>query len=129
MTDSAAHPHHRIDYVELTAPDLAAIKTFYGRAFGWTFTDYGPGYVGFSDGRAHAGAAVEGGGFRRVDAKSAAGEGAPLIILYSDSLESSLERVRGAGGSVTKDIFAFPGGRRFHFADPAGNELAVWSAK
>lgn len=110
------HTHHHIDYVELTAPDLAAIKAFYGGAFGWTFTDYGPDYVAF------AGSGIEGG--------FAAGPGmgtSPLVILFSTDLEASLAAVEAAGGTIAKPIFAFPGGRRFHFHDSAGNELAVWA--
>lgn len=121
MAASAPHRHHRIDYIELAAPDLAAMKAFYGAAFGWTFTDYGPDYVGYSDGREG-----EAGGIRRAASVS---RGGPLVILYSDDLEATRARVREAGGTIAKDIFAFPGGRRFEFVDPAGNELAVWSER
>jgi uncharacterized protein len=116
------HPHinHAIDYIELTAPDLKAMKRFYGEVFGWSFQDWGDEYASFSDGR------VEG-GLRQ--GKPAAGSGAPLIILYASNLEETEARVRSAGAQITTEIFSFPGGRRFHFADPAGNELAVWSDK
>jgi predicted enzyme related to lactoylglutathione lyase len=109
--------HHRINYVEFSAEDLAVIKDFYTTAFGWQFTDYGPDYVAFSDGSLD-------GGFERG---SSLGKKGALVILYSDDLEKTLETVEKAGGTIVKPIFAFPGGKRFHFADPAGNELAVWS--
>jgi uncharacterized protein len=115
------HPHidRAIDYIEFTAPDLPAIKTFYGNAFGWTFQDWGDEYASFSDGR------VEG-GFARGPARTGGGT---LVILYSSGLEAMQQKVRDAGGTIAKDTFSFPGGRRFHFTDPAGNELAVWSDK
>lgn len=106
----------RINYVEFRAPDLQAVKGFYGTAFGWTFTDYGPDYAAFSDG------ALEG-GFE----KGAARPGGPLVILKADDLEAALSAVTAAGGAIAMPPYAFPGGRRFHFADPAGNELAVWA--
>ena len=106
-----------IDYVELPGGDLAATKTFYSTAFGWGFTDYGPSYTGFED------AGLDGG--FQADPKEAPTQ--PLVILYSEDLEATLARVKEAGGQITVPIFSFPGGRRFHFRDPAGNELAVWS--
>ena len=113
-----------IDYVELPGGDLAATKAFYTSAFGWGFTDYGPAYAGFED------AGLDG-GLAGASAGSEAGEGdptttLPLVLLKADDLEAALERVTAAGGTVTAPIFAFPGGRRFHFRDPAGNELGVW---
>ena len=111
------HVHHGIDYIEITVTDMAAAQAFYGAAFGWVFTDYGPEYAGI---RKEGG---EAGGLR-VDAEVS--RGGPLVILYSADLESTLASVRAAGGMVTVDIFDFPGGRRFHFTDPSGNELAVW---
>ena len=113
---SAAEHHHRIDYLEFTVASIAASKTFYGDAFGWTFQDYGPDYCEFRDGRLT-------GGF-------AHGTPTPrgaLVVLYSTALEDSLAQAEKAGGRITKPIFAFPGGRRFQFADPDGYELAVWS--
>lgn len=112
--------HHRIDYLEFTVTSLAEAKRFYGEAFGWTFTDYGDAYVGIRtlDGTG------EMGGFRPDTTVQAGG---PLVILYSDDLPASLEAVRAAGGTITTEPFDFPGGRRFHFRDPFGNELAVWS--
>ena len=118
-----SHRHHAIDYVELRAPDVAAAKSFYATAFGWTFTEYGPAYAGFSDGRTHDGASVESGGIMEGDASP----GGPLVILYSQDLEATRTAIVAAGGTVVKDIYAFPGGRRFELADPAGNVLAVWS--
>lgn len=106
----------RIDYVELTAPDLDAVKAFYPSAFGWTFTDYGPDYAAFSDSGLD-------GGFARGDG----GGTNPLVILFSTDLQASLAAVHEHGGDVTKPIFEFPGGKRFHFRDPAGNELGVWA--
>jgi predicted enzyme related to lactoylglutathione lyase len=118
MADASKHVHNSIDYIEFTVTDLAAAKTFYARAFGWTFNDYGPGYAGIvGDGR-------EAGGLRQ-DAKVQAG--GPLVVLYSRDLDTTLRSVREAGGRIVKEPFDFPGGRRFHFSDPSGNELAVWS--
>lgn len=115
------HPHidRAIDYIEFTAPDLAPIKKFYGEVFNWEFQDWGDEYSSFSDGRVD-------GGFARGETKRGHG---PLVILYSTNLEEIQQKVRAVGGTIVKDTFSFPGGRRFHFADPAGNELAVWSDK
>jgi predicted enzyme related to lactoylglutathione lyase len=107
----------KIDYVELVAPDLGAVKAFFSEAFGWSFVDYGPAYVAFE------GAGLDG-GFR---VGQPAGAGGALVILYSDSLEAALAAVESAGGEILQPIFAFPGGWRFHFADPGGNAWAVWS--
>ena len=107
----------RIDYIELPATDIGATKRFYLDAFGWKFTDYGPDYTSFEDGRLA-------GGFTK-DWKVA--KGGPLVVIYADALEAQEAKVRQAGGTITKPIFSFPGGRRFHFSDPSGNELAVWS--
>lgn len=103
----------------MQAGDFAAVKEFYGSVFGWTFTDYGPDYVAFNDG------ALDG-GFAKGDKRAS---GSPLVILYSDDLEKTRDAITAAGGTILQDIYAFPGGRRFHFADPAGNELAVWLEK
>ncbi len=105
----------KIDYVELRGAAMPATKTFYAAAFGWTFTDYGPDYAAFEQG-------VDGGFNGDADAPAA-----PLVILYAHDLEAMEAKVKAAGGTVVKPIFSFPGGRRFHFTDPAGNELAVWS--
>jgi predicted enzyme related to lactoylglutathione lyase len=111
--------HHRIDYIEFPADDLPKIKDFYSRAFGWEFTDYGPEYTAFSDGHLD-------GGFTAGKVAKSVG---PLVILYSEDLEGSLETVKRCGGEIIRPIYDFPGGRRFHFTDSAGNELSVWSDK
>lgn len=105
----------KIDYVEFPATDLPKVKDFYGQAFGWRFIDYGPTYVAFED------AGVDG-GFQGEMAASK-----PLVVLFATDLEAMQAKVEAAGGEVTVPIFSFPGGRRFHFRDPAGNELAVWA--
>ena len=110
--------HHRVDYIEFQAKDIAAVRKFYADAFGWKFTDYGPDYTSFEDGRLA-------GGFSKGTPK---GTGT-LVVLYSKTLESSLSTVKKCGGTIVKEIFSFPGGRRFHFTDPGGNELAIWSDK
>jgi predicted enzyme related to lactoylglutathione lyase len=107
----------KIDYVEFPGADLFEIKRFYGEAFGWTFQDYGPAYVAFE------GQGTDG-GFTSDEAEVPA---KPLVVLYADDLEAMEARVRRAGGVVTRGILSFPGGRRFHFRDPSGNELGVWS--
>ncbi|NND99345.1 MAG: VOC family protein [Pirellulaceae bacterium] len=111
-----------IDYVELPAADFDAVQAFYQTAFGWTFTDYGPEYRAFSDGR------IEGGFYHSTE-RSSTQTGAALIVLYADDLESVQQAVVSAGGKVVREIISFPGGRRFQFTDPHGNELAVWSDK
>lgn len=108
-----------IDYVEFKAHDLEKTKHFYGKLFGWKFTDYGPSYVSFEE----SGLA---GGFELADSDIINGA---LIVLYHNDLEKLKEEIENAGGRIAKDIFSFPGGRRFHFLDPSGNELAVWSDK
>lgn len=107
----------RLDYVEFGCKDTVRVKTFYHSVFGWRFTDYGPGYTCFNDGRLR-------GGFT-TDAKP--GKGAPLIVIYAWDLAKVQAKIVAAGGKVVKEIFTFPGGSRFHFADPDGNVLAVWS--
>lgn len=107
----------KLDYIEMpaTGGTLDSVKAFYSTAFSWSFTDYGPSYSAFSEG-------LDGG----FHTDSAEGSLKPLPVLYSENLEETLGAVTGAGGRIVKPIFSFPGGRRFHFADPAGNELAVW---
>lgn len=117
---SSNHTHHGIDYIEFTVTDLAKAKAFYSTAFGWKFNDYGPGYAGIQKDNGEAGGLRLG---------SSVITGGPLVILYSDDLERSLAKVTSAGGEIIKPLFTFPGGRRFHFKDPSGNELAVWSAR
>ncbi len=111
--------HHTLNYVEFDAKDLAKTREFYGKAFGWTFTDYGPSYLAFKDGNGFDG------GFT-VDSSPGT---SPLAILYSENLTATRDAVAGLGGKIVKDIYEFPGGKRFHFEDPNGNELAVWSEK
>jgi predicted enzyme related to lactoylglutathione lyase len=110
--------HHTIDYVELTVRDLAVAKHFYAAAFGWEFNDYGPDYAGIK------GARGEVGGLHQSPEARTKG---PLVILYSNDLETSLAAVRSAGGKIVREPYSFPGGRRFQFTDPSGNELGVWS--
>jgi uncharacterized protein len=112
------HLHHAIDYIEFTVRDLGAAKRFYADAFGWKFNDYGPDYAGIQGGDGEVG------GLHRTNEVRSGG---PLVILYSNDLDQSLVAVRLAGGKILKEPYSFPGGRRFHFADPSGNELAVWS--
>jgi predicted enzyme related to lactoylglutathione lyase len=109
----------RIDYVEFPATDMAGTKAFYTGVFGWKFTDYGPDYTSFEDGRMA-------GGFVRQDAVV---RGGPLVVIYASDLAQMEAKVRAAGGAIVKAIFSFPGGRRFHFTDPNGNEVSVWSDK
>lgn len=114
--------HGKMNYVEFHAKDIPATKAFFGKVFGWEFVDYGPEYTSFSD---------EGldGGFFQSDLASSADNGAALIVFYSAELEETLAAVQGADGTISRNIFTFPGGRRFHFLDPNGNEFAVWSEK
>jgi hypothetical protein len=106
----------RIDYVEFATANIAGSRAFFAEAFGWGFTEYGPTYLGFEE------AGLDG-GFQGDPGDAAA----PLVILYAADLEDAEARVRAAGGAVLRPIYAFPGGRRFHFREPGGNELAVWS--
>ncbi len=112
--------HEKIDYVEFPARDIEAAKAFFSSAFGWTFTDYGPGYTAFSN------QGIDGGFFKSGLTASTVG-GSALIIFYSNDLEQTQARIERSGGSIVKPVFEFPGGRRFHFGDPNGNEYAVWS--
>jgi hypothetical protein len=109
----------RIDYVEFNVANIPRSKASYGNAFGWTFTDYGPEYCEFNDGRMK-------GGFTTT-APTRVG-GGPLVVLYANNLEEMQARLETAGAKIVKPIFNFPGGRRLHFEDPDGYELAVWSA-
>ena len=119
MTESS-HTHHAIDYIELAVTDMAESKRFYASAFDWKFNDYGPDYAGIQKQGGEAGGL-------RLDPEVSTG--GPLVVLYSNDLDMTLTRVREAGGRIVKEPFDFPGGRRFHFQDPSGNELAVWSEK
>ena len=110
------HKEDSIDYVEFAAPEMDSMKTFYGSVFGWSFTDYGPDYADFDTG------SIMGGFSRLGDAGSS-----PLVVIYTRHLESKRKQIIAAGGEISRDILSFPGGRRFQFHDPGGNELAVWS--
>jgi hypothetical protein len=105
--------HNTVDYIEFPATDITATKTFYTKAFGWNFVDYGPDYSSFQDGRIA-------GGFTREGTPTGGG---PLVVIHVDDLN---EKVVAAGGRIRKEIFSFPGGSRFHFLDPSGNQLAAW---
>jgi uncharacterized protein len=109
----------RIDYIEFAAGDVAAARKFYTAAFGWQFTDYGPDYTAFTDGR------INGGFFASPD--EAPKKTNPLVVVYASNLEDAEARVKKAGGKIVKPAFEFPGGRRFQFTDPNGFELAAWS--
>ena len=111
--------HEKMNYVELPAKDLAATKAFFESVFGWSFVDYGPEYTAFENQGLD-------GGFFQSDLASSTEKGAALIVFYSDQLEATLAKVEKAGGSILKPIYSFPGGRRFHFTEPSGNEFAVW---
>lgn len=112
--------HDKINYIEFAANDLNATKQFFQQAFGWSFTDFGPEYTAFAD------SGVQG-GFYQANLASTPTSGGALIVLFSDELEKTLSNVKAAGGRISQDIFDFPGGRRFHFIEPSGNELAVWA--
>ena len=112
--------HEKIDYVEFPAKNIEATKTFFTTVFSWTFVDYGPEYTAFFN---------EGinGGFFRSELSASTNKGSVLIVFYSKDLEVTQHKIEEAGGSIVKPIFSFPGGWRFHFTDPNGNEYAVWS--
>lgn len=114
-----AMENNHINYLEFKAHDLEKIKAFYSKAFGWTFTDYGPTYIAFAD------SGLEG-GFEKTEAPIINGA---LTVLYHDQLEQIKDQLIAIGAEISEDIFSFPGGRRFHFMDPSGNELAIWSDK
>ncbi len=112
--------HEKINYVEFPAKDIEAAKAFFSTVFGWSFVDYGPEYSSFSN------AGLEG-GFYKSDLSSSTDKGAALVVFFSQELEKTRSKIEKAGGKIIKPIFSFPGGRRFHFTDPNGNEYAVWS--
>ena len=122
-TDGAAPARagndRRIDYVEFRTNDVPGTKAFYSELFGWEFTDYGPDYTSFHDGRLA-------GGFAAADAITVGG---PLVVIYVADLDDLLSRIEEHGGRIVREPFEFPGGRRFHFTDPSGNELAAWSER
>ena len=112
--------HEKINYVEFPSVDIDNTKTFFTQAFGWKFEDYGPQYTAFT------GQGIDG-GFYKSDLISNSANGAALIVFYSNNLENTLDKIKRAGGKIAREIFKFPGGRRFHFTEPSGNEFAVWS--
>jgi predicted enzyme related to lactoylglutathione lyase len=119
---SQAGNHHKINYIEFAATDVARAKQFYASVFGWSFEDWGSDYISFD--AASAGAH---GGFRTAKPGETHGDAAPLIVLYSSDLKATETAIVGAGGKIVVPTFEFPGGRRFHFSDGVGNLLAVWS--
>ncbi|CAD0320876.1 VOC family protein [Xanthomonas hortorum] len=119
--DKRAARERRIDYVEFASIDPDASRAFFEQVFGWQFQAYGPDYLAFNDGRLD-------GGFYRVTALAAA-EAGPLVVLYADDLVPVIERIRAAGGEILRPVFGFPGGSRFHFREPGGTTLAVWSER
>ena len=110
----------KINYVEFPAKNIEKAKTFFSQVFGWSFVDYGPDYAAFSN-------AGMDGGFYKANVACSTEQGSALVVFYSQDLEQTQARVEAGGGAIIKPIFTFPGGRRFHFADPNGNEYAVWS--
>lgn len=112
--------HEKINYLEFPAKDMMATKRFFNSVFGWEFTDYGPAYSAFS----HAGI---NGGFFVSKLNSSTHNGSALVVFYSKDIQQTLQKITKGGGEIVKDIFSFPGGCRFHFTDPNGNEFAVWS--
>ncbi|CCN72791.1 VOC family protein [Vibrio nigripulchritudo] len=119
MSSPIDFEHHSINYIEFAATDLEATKTFFEETLDWVFTDYGEEYTAFS---------AKGlmGGFSKSESVSSSVNGAPLLVLFSKDLENSFDLVQSKGVEITKPIFSFPGGRRFQFKEPSGNELAVW---
>ena len=112
--------HEKINYLEFPTKDITATKTFFTNVFDWSFTDYGPEYSAFSN------AGIDG-GFYQSDLNTSTTTGSVLVVFYSKELESTQNKILSAGGSIIKPVFEFPGGHRFHFSDPNGNEYAVWS--
>lgn len=112
--------HEKINYLEFPATNLTAVKEFFTKVFNWSFVDYGSEYTAFS----HAG--IDG-GFFKSDLHCTTRNGSVLVVFYSEDLVGTQARIENAGGIILEPVFSFPGGRRFHFADPCGNEYAVWS--
>lgn len=112
----------QVDYVEMPSRDLEKTKTFFGELVGWEFTDWGPDYCDYNDGQLK-------GGFYRSDNVANYSQGSVLVVFQTDALEESRNRILKLGGLVSREIFSFPGGRRFHFTEPGGSEFAMWSDK
>lgn len=113
--------HEKINYVEFPARDIEKTKSFFQKVFGWSFTDYGPEYTAFS-----REAGIDG-GFYKSDRNARTEQGSALVVFYSEDLEQTQQKIEAGGGDILQPIFTFPGGRRFHFSEPSGNEFAVWS--
>lgn len=116
--------HHAFDYIEITVVDLPVAQQFYTDAFGWAFNSYGPGYAGI---QSPDDASAEVGGLAVAEPGESPKPGGPLVLLYSADLDASAAAVTAAGGRIVNGPYEFPGGRRFHFTDPSGNELGVWA--
>ena len=112
--------HEVINYLEFPARDLPATRRFFESVFNWRFEDYGPTYLAFFE------PGLDGGFYQSEQAATVAG-GSALTIFYSTDLAATQSKIEAAGGQITRPIFSFPGGRRFHFTEPSGNEFAVWS--
>ncbi|MDF1808679.1 MAG: VOC family protein [Phycisphaerales bacterium] len=112
--------HKSINYLEFAAKSIESTKAFFMTVFDWSFEDYGPDYTAFStDGMD--------GGFFNSEKSTKTSNGGALVVFYSENLEQTEQEIVKAGGKIVKQIFSFPGGRRFHFEEPSGNEFAVWS--
>jgi predicted enzyme related to lactoylglutathione lyase len=114
--------HEKINYLEFPSKNLDVTKKFYSDVFGWSFLDYGPEYCAIQNGGLD-------GGFYKSELVSKTDSGSVLVVIFSNELEATERKILQFGGEIVKEIFQFPGGRRFHFVDPTGNELAVWSEK
>jgi predicted enzyme related to lactoylglutathione lyase len=114
--------HEKINYLEFPSKNLDVTKKFYSDVFGWSFLDYGPEYCAIQNGGLD-------GGFYKSELVSKTDSGSVLVVIFSNELEATERKISQFGGEIVKEIFQFPGGRRFHFVDPTGNELAVWSEK
>ncbi|MEN8145337.1 MAG: VOC family protein [Gemmatimonadota bacterium] len=114
---SQAEQDRRVNYIEFLTTNIEQTKSFYSEVFGWEFTDYGPDYTSYTDGQLAGGFA----------AAAEVSKGGPLVVIYSVNLAGIEARITENGGQIARDVYEFPGGRRFHFTDPSGNELAVWS--
>lgn len=114
--------HEKVNYIEFPAKDITATKCFFTQVFGWSFQDFGPDYTAFSN------QGIDG-GFFKSRLSSSTDNGAALVVFYSSDIISTLDKIKNAGGIITRDTYNFPGGRRFHFTEPSGNEFSVWSDK
>ncbi len=122
MQKKTMNKHETINYIEFPAENIQETKQFFTQVFNWNFEDFGPEYAAFSDQGIN-------GGFFKSTLKANTSKGSALIVFYSDNLEATYKKIEHFGGKIIKPIFSFPGGRRFHFTEPSGNEFAVWSDK